>query len=63
MMLPSEHFKTTMNPCVFTPLLAPWLWWSWLQVLMAIAREAVVQISDFTEQNLSNTCWAFAAWR
>ena len=27
---------------------------------MAIAREAVVQISDFTEQNLSNTCWAFA---
>ena len=28
---------------------------------MAIAREAVVQISDFTEQNLSNTCWAFAA--
>lgn len=29
-------------------------------VLMAIAREAVVQISDFTEQNLSNTCWAFA---
>ncbi|CAE6911284.1 RAP [Symbiodinium natans] len=29
-------------------------------VMMAIAREAVVQISDFTEQNLSNTCWAFA---
>ena len=26
---------------------------------MAIAREAVVQIQDFTEQNLSNTCWAF----
>ena len=32
------------------------------QVLMAIAREAVVQIQDFTEQNLSNTCWAFVPW-
>eukprot|EP00435_Cladocopium_sp_Y103_P064561 s737_g26.t1 len=31
-------------------------------VLMAIAREAVVQIQDFTEQNLSNTCWAFVPW-
>ncbi|OLQ02697.1 hypothetical protein AK812_SmicGene14417 [Symbiodinium microadriaticum] len=29
-------------------------------VMMAIAREAVVQISEFTEQNLSNTCWAYA---
>jgi len=29
-------------------------------LLLAIAREAVVQIADFTEQNLSNTCWAYA---
>eukprot|EP00971_Amphidinium_carterae_P024766 488429-Amphidinium_carterae.1 len=29
-------------------------------LMMAVAREAVVQIADFTEQNLSNTCWAFA---
>lgn len=29
-------------------------------LLLAIAREAVVQIGDFTEQNLSNTCWAYA---
>lgn len=29
-------------------------------VLLAIAREAVAQIADFTEQNLSNTCWAYA---
>lgn len=29
-------------------------------VLLAIARESVAQIADFNEQNLSNTCWAFA---
>lgn len=29
-------------------------------LFLAIAREAVVQIADFTEQNLSNTCWAYA---
>lgn len=29
-------------------------------LLLAIAREAVIQIADFTEQNLSNTCWAYA---
>jgi len=29
-------------------------------LMLAIAREAVVQIADFSEQNLSNTCWAYA---
>lgn len=42
--------------------------WAWAALelrgfdalLLAIAREAVIQIDDFNEQNLSNTCWAFA---
>eukprot|EP00928_Gymnodinium_smaydae_P071998 TRINITY_DN5544_c0_g1_i1.p1 TRINITY_DN5544_c0_g1~~TRINITY_DN5544_c0_g1_i1.p1 ORF type:complete len:967 (-),score=226.17 TRINITY_DN5544_c0_g1_i1:232-3132(-) len=33
---------------------------SFESALLAIAREAVVQIADFNEQNLSNICWAFA---